>query len=1328
MGKLSIIEVENFKSYCGKHLIGPFDDFTCVIGPNGAGKSNLMDAISFVLGVQSRQLRSSHLKELLYRKDISSQPAKKGYVKLVYKLSNDEIIENYVDEINFTRTISGNGNSTYKIDNKEVSYEQYESTLQKIGILIKARNFLVFQGDVESVASKSPIELTKLLEQICGSDVLKDEYDKLLQLKDDAEEKAINSMQKRKLIQTQTKEIKEQKDEAELFQQKRQELDELKSQHILWQLWKIKKSIDEYQDTANELKAELSQIKQNTAIENEMEEGKKVLAKLSKSILTTDKELSVKNKQIQNTIIPRVDEIRAKLKGFKKRLAELEVSELNMKKDFKEQQTNVTGLQNDIQLIERAESKLASDIEIEASKAGPNMDAKKVEEYRRLREEVAGKTAAENAELQTIESDIKSKHLRIERMTAQEVALKQEIDGETKLLSEYTERSEKLKAAISDGQKDKVRLENDRDTTVSDMRKYEQNLIKLTQELEEVTLKLREAGEDRRRGKREESMNEAIENMQRIFTGVYGRLTDLFQPIQKKYSTAILTASGKYLDAIVVSNKKVASECIQYLKDHRIGTCIILPLDGIAVKPIPDKLRLLGNKYKLCADLIECEDNVKHAVLFALGSTIVCETLSDAQDLRFTKNESVKVVTIKGHVISKQGTMTGGVSSTQGIDRWEEKEYDKLRKRKSEIEDEMSLNKSKAPTRQQLIDIETHLKTLQTRIAFSEADLKVTLDKLNSLKTRKDSMVKSMKNLVDELNGIKHEVSQSEIRSKELSESIKNIESEIFGPFSKAMGVNSIREFEEEKYQTHQKFMKKKSLLAEQRAALESQLQYELKRDFEGNLSRVQTQRKDTEKELKMLEEQEHACMLEEEHLRKEVKKDSDKLKELNDSKLNISNSFKKLQSEHATVAERRDAITKKLSGQEILIERARVNLHEILQKAHVDEITLPYLKSEDVENDSTEESSHESRSGTSRSSRETRATTSSSYVFSQTDNSEIAKDQRSAAKIDLSSMDKYENSKYSKHDLSNIEANIQKSITSLANELETMQPNMHAVKQYDTLVDKLKECSDDLEGAKDDKKEIALNFENIKKQRQTLFQNCFQHIHDSLAVIYKDLTKSTKYPYGGSAYLTLDNTVEPYLGGVRFTAMPPMKRFRDMDQLSGGEKTIAALALLFSIHSYRQAPFFVMDEIDAALDNINVKKVCNYIRQRSHNFQCIVISLKDIFFEHADALVGVCKDIDALSSRIHTLRLSEFDNITTAPAKLASAEESDISAIAKHHDSSPSTVSEDNQSGDEGNVQEQDEKSVHDRKRKTKDAGFKKKSQQRRAQASIPEEDEEND
>ena len=98
------------------------------------------------------------------------------------------------------------------------------------------------------------------------------------------------------------------------------------------------------------------------------------------------------------------------------------------------------------------------------------------------------------------------------------------------------------------------------------------------------------------------------------------------------------------------------------------------------------------------------------------------------------------------------------------------------------------------------------------------------------------------------------------------------------------------------------------------------------------------------------------------------------------------------------------------------------------------------------------------------------------------------------------------------------------------------------------------------------------------------------------------------------------------------------------MEQLSGGEKTVAALSLLFAIHSYRPAPFFIMDEVDAALDNVNVLKVCNYIRQRSDDFQCIVISLKDMFYERSESLVGICRDVSSNSSRTLTLDLTKFD------------------------------------------------------------------------------------
>lgn len=133
-------------------------------------------------------------------------------------------------------------------------------------------------------------------------------------------------------------------------------------------------------------------------------------------------------------------------------------------------------------------------------------------------------------------------------------------------------------------------------------------------------------------------------------------------------------------------------------------------------------------------------------------------------------------------------------------------------------------------------------------------------------------------------------------------------------------------------------------------------------------------------------------------------------------------------------------------------------------------------------------------------------------------------------------------------------------------------------------------------------------------------------------------------FPLGGIAYLSAEDSDEPYLEGIKYHAMPPMKRFRDMEQLSGGEKSVAALALLFAIHSYKPSPFFVLDEVDAALDNTNVSTVANYIREHATpDFQFIVISLKQTLYEKAQSLVGIYRDQDINSSKTMTLMVSFY-------------------------------------------------------------------------------------
>ena len=220
----------------------------------------------------------------------------------------------------------------------------------------------------------------------------------------------------------------------------------------------------------------------------------------------------------------------------------------------------------------------------------------------------------------------------------------------------------------------------------------------------------------------------------------------------------------------------------------------------------------------------------------------------------------------------------------------------------------------------------------------------------------------------------------------------------------------------------------------------------------------------------------------------------------------------------------------------------------------------------------------------------------------------------------------------------------LQTRIESITAEIEKMSPNMKAVERLDDTEAKLAETEKEFDRSRRQAKEARDEFSRIRKRRCDLFNKAFYHISTQIDATYKDLSRSKAAPMGGSAYLSIENTEEPYLGGITYSVVPPMKRFRDITALSGGEKTMAALALLFAIHSFQPAPFFVLDEVDAALDSQNVAKVSNYIRQHaSDQFQFIVISLKASLYERSQSLVGIYRDQDVNSSSSLTLDLEQY-------------------------------------------------------------------------------------
>lgn len=943
----------------GKHTIGPFADFTAIIGPNGAGKSNMMDAISFVLGVQSKHLRSTQLKELIFRKDANSVPSRRASVTLVYRASEGEI-NGYSEgqDIRFMRTVASSGVSTYRLDGKEVTYEVYEGILRKIGVLVKARNFLVFQGDVESVASKSPAELTKLISQISHADEYEAEYEELLRQRNEAEESTIFSLQKKKMYATQRKEIKEQKDEAQLFLQRQTALDEAKTNYVLWQIFKKKAGMSERRAGAEGLQLELEEAKADEIkAESNLVESKKLLAKATRTLQAEEKESSGYQSQL-GKILPKIAGVQEAVKNTKKKISEFTASEKRLGKDLIAQEAALTALRGDLRRLQKVEERLKADLSGIAARGGSqssssgareggsiHLDDEMMAEYSRIRAEVAARTAKEKTLESNVEREVTGLEHRIQDLRAQEVSLSKEVETLRSFILDNEERSEKLRTSLADSKSEVDRIVRDRTLLTKRTNDSDAVINKLSDELDAIADKLKEVGEDRIRSKREQSINDAIDTMSRIFSGVHGKLVNLCKPIQKKYSQAIATAAGKHMDAVVVDTKQVAAECIRYLKDQRIGTCSFLPLDNIVNKPVPDRLRSLGSKYRVGIDLVECEDSFRSAVSYALGATIICDTLEDARHLSFNLGERVKIVTLSGQVISRAGAMTGGsIGRDSHRDKWEDREVDELKRQREIIEVQLSEAKRDAPNRQSLVELETRYKNTQTKMQFTEADMVICEEKLAQLRQQVELKLAPISAIRAELLSLERSLSKSMEKMNELKATIRAVEIDEFRSFSTRVGVDNIIEYEEKVIKAHQELMIQCQSTSEEIAAVSAQLEYEQKRDFKSAHAKQVVAIEAAKNELVNLEHELGSFQKQEITLRTKVEDGLKKLSSLKADRSKAMEQAKNLQKDLATTTVKKDGIVRRIEAEEIEVERMRAQLHEVLQRARVDEIALPTL------------------------------------------------------------------------------------------------------------------------------------------------------------------------------------------------------------------------------------------------------------------------------------------------------------------------------------------------------------------------------------------------
>lgn len=944
MGRLTRIVLENFKSYGGVQTIGPFENFTCVVGPNGSGKSNLMDAISFVLGVQSRHLRSTQLKELIFRKNASTQAARKASVKLFYEVADNEM-ENFDggSELSFCRVITPSGASSYRFQDQEVTYETYEGILSKIGVLVKVKNFLVFQGDIESIASKSPVELTKLLEHICGSDLLISEYDNLKKLKEEAEEATIFTMQKKKMFISQCREVKIQKDEAELFQKQQAALESARSDIIMWQIWRLQSNLNEHMVAAENYKNQILKYSNEEEDANgKISTTKKSIAKISNSQSSLEKDILRQQKE-KEKVQSKIASIRSKMKSYNKQLKENEQNQKKVSDDVVEQTDRISKLSFDIDETTRSLAEIRSKME-SLSTTDLKLSEQQYTRYSSLKETAAARSAAQRARLSTLQLDLAGIENQIAILNSQGLVQKQELGLNQQMLTDYQMKLQKLIKSLETLREEQAALQKHKLTHQLEVQKSENRISEISAELQTINDKLRSVGEERRRGKHEQELSEAITTMQVLFKGVYGKLVDLCRPIQKKYAKAVSVAAGKMMDAVVVDSKQTATECIKYLKEQRIGVCTFLPLDNIVSAPFPERLRLLDSKFKPCIDLVECNESVKSAVEFALDQTLVSENLDAARNLCFDRGENVKVVTLQGHVISRSGAMTGG-SVREGFDRWEEKDVEQLRKRKLELEDELSKQSEVGSKRNVVIEFDSKLRMIQTKAQFTDSEVTIINEKVRDLQQQhelRNVRISDMeKNIANQQKDSK--LVQDEIDL--LQSEINNIEQNVFSTFSTELGIEDIQSYEANISKKHGKLLEAFNRSSKQLASLKAQLDYEQQRNFNEVLNSLKQEINRIQNELKSLVSSETSAMEQEQTVLASIKSMKTKTIEVESERKALSDALNQNLKVKQDIFREKEIVLKKLASEEISIERDQNAINALIQRAQVEEVRLISVK-----------------------------------------------------------------------------------------------------------------------------------------------------------------------------------------------------------------------------------------------------------------------------------------------------------------------------------------------------------------------------------------------
>ena len=1160
--------------------------------------------------------------------------------------SDDETVNKSEDEESFelvedsefivSRTVNKSSNSTYYIDGEKSTFTEVTNLLKSKGIDLENNRFLILQGEVEQISlmkPKAPTEnedgLLEYIEDIIGTNKYVEKIEQALVKVEELNDRRTEKLNRVKSSEKEKQSLEGPMNEALSYLRKRREL--VESQHVLVQKLVV--------DSALRLKQKEEEY---AKIKSQHEQEKERLLQVTEEI--SKKEEDFKNSKKEQ------DKIAKQLQKKKDKFTEFENKDEKFKEDLKSTRARRQQLEKNISSSDGKREDISKKIEdCKESEDSCKKDIAKFTPELEVASSMVDKIYQEHQkEIKTLCKQKEDKQKQLAPFKQKENEIKEKIaltqseinmikENQNGKQNEYEKKVQDLKTVqgqLVEKKEEISKRRRNHQQVLEKIKEEKEKLLKMNETLigaeRKVTLlteKYSTLKSDQQNNLSQNRIVQALVNESNI-PGVCGRLGDLGS-IDPKYDVAVSTACGM-LNCIVVETTESAKKCVEYLKKNGLGVATFIMLDKI--KPPQSIPSNVPEGIPRLFDLITpVEERFKSAFFYGVQHTLVANDLEQASRIAYSKDKRWRVVSLKGDLIEEYGTMSGGgkvvmkgqMTLTGGAKKIVKISEKDIKEAKANLDEAQNV----------LIETQKNRQNMSQFVKKLEYDASTLDMSVKEASLEVESIGKTIGDLEKQVAALEKELQQEPKNKKDLETRLTNLNSEL-------EEFNDELETHRGKYKSLEKGIEGLTCQIENvgdgKLKKQKELVESLTRrldDLSLKLDKSQVQRESNEKTLKKLESQLKSDQEELSKIGKKIEDIETKRKQLEEEATPILEDISNLETELKTLETQTQEKEKEFESSKKQINKMREKEVELknsledcskemkeVQKQHNkrSEQMENYEKAYDLEFAILFELEAKDEK------KDEEAVEEEEDKMDTSDEETKGKDGDILGKSHSSRL-----TRKTKELLEEIESKkLSYEITILETELEKMKPNLSAIEDFKKKEEDYKLKYKELEQVTLERNKNQILYEDLRRRRLDEFMRGFSTITMKLKEIYQMIT------LGGDAELELVDSLDPFSEGIVFSVRPPKKSWKNISNLSGGEKTLSSLALVFALHHFKPTPIYVMDEIDAALDFRNVSIVANYVKERTKNdAQFIIISLRNNMFELANILVGIYKTNDVTKS-----------------------------------------------------------------------------------------------